>query len=121
MKAAPMGTEHLAAFLRQAADEVERHASMEGNISWSVVGLGTLDEPEGHEDGTVIVSAFVRNGNDMGQGGCWLVGQAEALADVGTSAPRCVICGGVGVSPETHRHLRAPMDGHRFETEGSPE
>lgn len=74
VSAAPTDDAHLAAFLRQAADEVERHASMEGTISWSVVGMGTLNEPAGVEEGTTIMQAFVRNGNDRGQGGCWLVG-----------------------------------------------
>lgn len=57
--------QELAALLRTAADEVEKTASFEGSINW--------ETPDEDFDGRYEVLAFVRVGNDMGQGGAIVV------------------------------------------------
>lgn len=48
--------------------EIERDASMEGSITYSW----------GEEHGTYLVHAFIRTGNDMGQGGSIIVRDPDA-------------------------------------------
>ncbi len=63
-----MTVEEFQQFLMVVSAEVGRGASMEGSLEYSW-------NPEG--DG-VVVRAACRNGNDMGQGGMWLI-QGEDL------------------------------------------
>lgn len=55
----------LSSLLRRAADEVSRTASFEGSIAW--------ETPDEDFDDRFEVIAFVRTGNDMGQGGAIVV------------------------------------------------
>lgn len=77
-----MSPETLAAWLHQVADEIGKDASFEGRITWAVPGMGewvqTDEEIEAAASGHLLfVEAAVRNGNDMGQGGIWLVGEID--------------------------------------------
>jgi len=58
-----LNPEKAAGYLRDAASEIERGASMEGSIRWEW----------GDEPGTYRLQAFYRVGNDMGQGGAVIV------------------------------------------------
>ena len=74
---ARMGNEHLAQFLRRVADAVERGDSLEGSISWGFPGQGAWDGEFAPAEGQHVL-AMVRVGTrDGGQGGAWVVGQAE--------------------------------------------
>lgn len=55
----------LAAVLRDAANEIERTASIEGSIAW--------ETPGENFDRRYEVVAFYRTGNDMGQGGAVVI------------------------------------------------
>lgn len=81
-----MDKDHLVEFLRMVADEVERNASFEGRIFWT---YPDPDDPEQADldPSTFMVDAFVRNGNDLGQGGCWLIGQPEPVQNATTVDP----------------------------------
>lgn len=58
-----MSKERLLAVIDRIREEVERDASMEGALTY-----GWSEEP-----GEYDVRAFVRTGNDMGQGGAMIV------------------------------------------------
>lgn len=63
MKPKTVSGPDLVEFLDRIKAEVERDASMEGSITWSW----------GEKQGEYLVHAFVRTGNDMGQGGAMIV------------------------------------------------
>jgi hypothetical protein len=66
----PMGSETLAAILRDMADRVEKHDSFEGSIEYLMPT--TEDVPEGTY---ALVRASYRIGNTDGQGGIRLIGE----------------------------------------------
>jgi hypothetical protein len=63
----------LAAVLRDAADEVERTASIEGSIAW--------ETPDENFDNRFEVIAFYRVGNDAGQGGAVVIRDFNTPSD----------------------------------------
>lgn len=69
--ATKIAKEEFVHFLRTALVEIDRGASMEGSIryEWS-------DEKD-----MILVEAFVRTGNDQGQGGAILLGGEEKFHD----------------------------------------
>ena len=78
----PMPPEDFALFLERVAHEIRNHASDEGSITWGVPGLGPWDKPAPpHSAHPLYVMAMVRSGNGAGQGGAWVIGEAEQTAD----------------------------------------
>lgn len=61
-----MKREELIAFLEATIEELKGKASFEGRIQYTCM---VDDCPKDH----FAVRAFVRTGNDMGQGGCMLI------------------------------------------------
>jgi len=58
-------------FLKMALEEIERGGSYEGRLAYTCI--------DDHcEPGEFMVSAFIRNGNDEGQGGCWIIEKEES-------------------------------------------
>jgi hypothetical protein len=65
-----MNKTDLVAFLKVVLEEVKRGASFEGRLSYTCMD-------DRCKVGEFLVEAFVRNDNDQGQGGVWLIEETE--------------------------------------------
>lgn len=61
-----LSSNQLVSFLQEVACEIERGASYEGSLEYSCVD-------DACAPGEFLVTAAVRNSNDLGQGGYWIV------------------------------------------------
>ncbi len=64
-------------FLKMTLEEVERGGSYEGRLTYTCID-------DRCKPGEFMVSAFIRNGNDEGQGGCWLIEEGAGEGEDGS-------------------------------------
>lgn len=74
MSGAKMTKGSLVDFLKLTLEEIERDASFEGRLTYTC-----MDDQ--CKPGEFLVDAFIRNGNDEGQGGCWVIKDDGVVAD----------------------------------------
>lgn len=82
MRPVTIKPQDLAHFMREVADEIDHDGSDEGTISWAIPGLGEWPVPEDQIDKAIadhrlFVTGVIRNGNDLGQGGMWVLGELD--------------------------------------------